>query len=45
MKYQEVTPGEENLKQALGTVGPISVAIDAKHASFYLYKSGKFSLS
>ncbi|CAI9540701.1 unnamed protein product [Staurois parvus] len=41
-KYQEVTAGEENLKQALGTVGPISVAIDAKHASFYLYKSGVY---
>ncbi|KAM5128992.1 cathepsin S [Mantella aurantiaca] len=42
LKYQEVTPGEDNLKQTLATVGPVSVAIDARHPSFYLYKSGVY---
>ncbi|XP_018415400.1 PREDICTED: cathepsin S [Nanorana parkeri] len=42
LKYHEVTSGEDNLKQAIGTVGPVSVAIDARHPSFYLYKSGVY---
>ncbi|XP_072284936.1 cathepsin S [Pyxicephalus adspersus] len=42
VKYYEVTPGEDNLKQAIATVGPVSVGIDARHASFYLYKSGVY---
>ncbi|XP_071971192.1 cathepsin S-like [Engystomops pustulosus] len=43
VKYIEVSPGtEDNLKQALASVGPVSVAIDARHPGFYLYKSGVY---
>uniref|UniRef100_A0A8C2GKT3 Cathepsin S-like n=1 Tax=Cyprinus carpio TaxID=7962 RepID=A0A8C2GKT3_CYPCA len=45
-KYYFVSQGdEEALKQALASVGPISVAIDATRPQFILYRSGENSVS
>ena len=40
--YRDVKGGEEALKEAVATVGPISVAIDASQYQFQLYKEGVY---
>nr|XP_051713281.1 cathepsin S isoform X3 [Oryctolagus cuniculus] len=42
-KYTELPFGsEEALKEAVANKGPVSVAIDASHSSFFLYRSGVY---
>ncbi|MBN3300017.1 CATS protein, partial [Amia calva] len=41
--YKFLPEGDENaLKEALATIGPISIAIDAKRPSFIFYRSGVY---
>lgn len=39
--YEDVAEGNENkLKEAIATIGPITVAVDSSHSSFEFYSSG-----
>lgn len=41
--YHRIPMGDENkLKEAIATIGPISVLIDSRHLSFHFYSSGVY---